>query len=49
MCQVLFPELGPLRNKTDKVPAVGSFRLLGEMSEPAHKSMSVGDRGQEEK
>lgn len=49
MRQVLFPELGTLLNKTDKIPAVGSFHLLGEMSEPAHKSMSVGDRGKEGK
>lgn len=35
---LLFPELGTLLNKTDKVPAIGSFHLLGEMSKPAHKS-----------
>lgn len=46
---VLFPELGTWLNKADKVPAVGRFHLLGEMSKPTQKSISVGDTGHEEK
>lgn len=47
--KVLFPELGTWLKQTDKVPAVGRFHLLGEMSKPTHESISVGDTGHEEK